>query len=209
MYVYSARVRRTREEADATRSELRDAALAVFAERGYSAARLEEIAERAGVTRGALYHHYADKAELYLAVIDETWWQVTAPIFGALEGDGRPLERLERFVVGYVLAIDEDPRFRALLSVVTLQAEGLPELALGLEQKERALEGWLARLEGLLSEAKRRGELAERLRPADAALAVLCFVNGITTTATLSPRLLRRGKRARALARALVGGLKR
>jgi TetR/AcrR family acrAB operon transcriptional repressor len=204
-----ARVRRTREEADATRSELRDAALAVFAERGYSAARLEEIAERAGVTRGALYHHYADKAELYLAVIDETWWQATAPIFGALEGDGRPLERLERFVVRHVLAIDEDPRFRALLSVVTLQAEGLPELALGLEQKERAQEGWLARLEGLLSEAKRRGELAERLRPADAALAVLCFVNGITTTATLSPALLPRGKRARALARALVGGLKR
>jgi AcrR family transcriptional regulator len=113
------------------------------------------------VTRGALYHHYVDKAELYLAVIGETWWDVTAPVFSALEGDDPPLERLERFVAAYVLATGEVTRFRALLSVVTLKTEALPELAPGLEEKERALEGWLEQVEGLLSEAKRRGELVE------------------------------------------------
>jgi TetR/AcrR family acrAB operon transcriptional repressor len=202
-------MRRTREEADATRSELRDAALAVFAERGYAAARLEEIAGRAGVTRGALYHHYAGKAELYLAVVGEVWWEVTAPILAALEGDDPPLQRLERFVVAYVRAIGEDRRFRDLLSIVTLKTEALPELAPGLEEKQRALRGWLQQLEALLSEAGRRGELAERVRPGDAALGVLCFVNGVTTTATVGPSLVEPAKHAQALGRVLIGGLRR
>jgi AcrR family transcriptional regulator len=201
-------MRRTREAADATRAELRDAALAVFAERGYSAARLEEIAERAGVTRGALYHHYAGKPELYLAVVGEVWWEVTAPTFAALEGDDPPLDRLERFLVAYVSAIGQDRRFRDLLTIVTLKTEALPELAPGLEEKERALQGWLDQLEGLLSEAERRGALAERVRPGDAARGVLCFVNGVTTTATVSPGLVDPAKHAQALARVLIGGLR-
>lgn len=36
---------------------------------------------------GALYHHHADEAELYLVVIGETWWDETGPVFSALEGD--------------------------------------------------------------------------------------------------------------------------
>jgi TetR/AcrR family acrAB operon transcriptional repressor len=206
--MYTPGMRRTREQADATRAELRDAALAVFAARGYSAARLEEIAERAGVTRGALYHHYVDKPGLYLAVIGEVWWEATAPIFTLLEGADPPLERLRRFLIAYTRAIDEDTRFRALLSVVTLKTEALPELAPGLAEKQRALEGWLDQLEGLLTEAEGRGELRQDLEPREAALAVLCFVNGVTTTAAVSPALFSPAEDASALAGALLGGLR-
>jgi AcrR family transcriptional regulator len=54
----------------ATRRALLDAARSVFAEKGYHETAAEEIVRRAGVTRGALYHHYEDKKDLFRAVIE-------------------------------------------------------------------------------------------------------------------------------------------
>jgi len=59
--------RRTKEEAGLTRASLLRAALAVFSTKGYAAATLEDVAAKAGVTRGAIYWHFGSKAELYTA----------------------------------------------------------------------------------------------------------------------------------------------
>jgi len=58
-------MRRTKEEAAQTRQELLDAALTVFSQEGYEAARLQDIAQAAAVTRGAIYHHFGNKAGLF------------------------------------------------------------------------------------------------------------------------------------------------
>jgi AcrR family transcriptional regulator len=58
------------EHAEATRAALVASARALFAERGYSAVSIEEIVRRARVTRGALYHHFEDKADLFRAVFE-------------------------------------------------------------------------------------------------------------------------------------------
>ena len=58
-------MRRTREEAERTRGAIARSALKIFAERGYAATRLDDIAVDAGITRGAVYFHFRDKADLY------------------------------------------------------------------------------------------------------------------------------------------------
>lgn len=76
--------RRTQQDrARSTRAALIAAARELFTERGYAAVPAEEITRRAGVTRGALYHHYADKHELFAAVVDGLETELTAEIAAA------------------------------------------------------------------------------------------------------------------------------
>ena len=58
------------ERSAATKAALVSAARRLWGERGYAAASPPEIAEAAGVTRGAMYHQYANKTELFVAVIE-------------------------------------------------------------------------------------------------------------------------------------------
>src|SRR5215472_14299817 len=66
------RPRGTRLPRLARRRQLLDAAMEVFVARGYHAAAMDEIAERAGVSKPVLYQHFPGKQELYLALLDES-----------------------------------------------------------------------------------------------------------------------------------------
>src|ERR1700746_1472775 len=68
----AARPRGTRLPRLARRRQLLDAAMEVFVARGYHAAAMDEIAERAGVSKPVLYQHFPGKQDLYLALLDES-----------------------------------------------------------------------------------------------------------------------------------------
>src|ERR1051325_9632271 len=61
---------RQAQRSEATRRELLDAARDLYTERGFAGATLDDVAERSGVTKGALYHHFRDKKELFRAVFE-------------------------------------------------------------------------------------------------------------------------------------------
>jgi AcrR family transcriptional regulator len=63
-----------------TRRALLDVARSLFTEHGYQATRTEEVVQRAGVTRGALYHHFRDKEDLFRAVLEEVEAEVFADL---------------------------------------------------------------------------------------------------------------------------------
>jgi AcrR family transcriptional regulator len=73
------------ERSRSTRAALVGTARALFAERGYADVPAEEIAVAAGVTRGAVYHHFTDKQGLFRAVFEELEAEVTAEIATAVE----------------------------------------------------------------------------------------------------------------------------
>src|SRR5918996_4886685 len=89
--------RRTQaERSAATRAALVAAARRLFAERGYAAVGTPEVVAAAGVTRGALYHQFAGKAELFLAVYEQVEQEITERIgeLVAAAGASDPLEAL-------------------------------------------------------------------------------------------------------------------
>jgi AcrR family transcriptional regulator len=94
---------------EATRAKLIDAGTELFTEHGYANVGTEQIVERAKVTRGALYHHFGDKRDLFRAVHEKLEERIVAEIASALEADPRedPLEALE-LAAGAVLDIAID-----------------------------------------------------------------------------------------------------
>lgn len=64
-------VRRTRAEMEETRASLLATARKVFSERGYADTSMDELTAQAGLTRGALYHHFGDKRGLLIAVVEQ------------------------------------------------------------------------------------------------------------------------------------------
>jgi TetR/AcrR family acrAB operon transcriptional repressor len=201
-------MRRTAAEAARTRESLLDAALAVFAERGYTAARLEEIAARAEVTRGAVHHHFPDKAALYTEAVDARWKEVTEPLWAELDGPGPPLARVRRFLVAYLSGAERNQRFRLLLEAVTMRAEALPELRAGLTSKAAALAAVSDHLTDLFTEARDAGDLRVGVAPRTAALALLSYTTGVTTTWLLGPDLFSPAAAADDLATIFLEGLR-
>lgn len=80
------------ERGDATRESLLRAGRELFAERGYAAVGTEEIVARAGVTRGALYHHFVDKRDLFRAVHEQLEQRLVADIGDRIGGIDDPWE---------------------------------------------------------------------------------------------------------------------
>jgi AcrR family transcriptional regulator len=112
-------VKRTQAERSATtRAALLAAARELFTERGFAAAGREDIAERAGVTRGALYHHFANKQALFLAVVEDLEAEIGQRLHHAWITGADPLERL-RLGCQAFLDVAMDPSVRR---VVLLEA---------------------------------------------------------------------------------------
>ncbi|MDR3370795.1 TetR family transcriptional regulator [Rhodoferax sp.] len=127
--------RRTKEDAQATRQQLLQAAQRVFAEKGVSRTSLQDIAQAAGASRGAIYWHFKNKADLFNAMMK----CATLPMEQAMQQIGHdarqdPLVELERAMLQAMQSIVEDADTRAIFEIATMKIEYVDEL---LAVKER------------------------------------------------------------------------
>lgn len=122
--------RRTKEDAEATRERLLDAAEQVFYVRGVSGASLADVANRAGLTRGAVYWHFKDKLDLFDAMMQ----RVTLPIEQVLDGGRQglaglsPVGRIVRRLAFIAHAVSIDERVRRVFEIALFKVEHVGEL---------------------------------------------------------------------------------
>ncbi|MBN7135575.1 TetR family transcriptional regulator [Lysobacter enzymogenes] len=119
-------VRSNRERSESTRRTLLEAARTLFVERGYGDTSTPEVAALAGITRGALYHHFADKRDLFRQVLEAEAESVREDILASTQSDLSPQAALIRGAQAYLRTMTLPGRTRLLL------VEG--PAALGLEQ---------------------------------------------------------------------------
>ncbi len=110
-------------------AEILSAALEVFAERGFQAARLEEVAKRAGVSKGALYLYFETKADLFRAVVTDAISPNIEHVKG-LASAPVPFEQAVRMGVGMLARkVVTDRRITGVVKLVIAESRNHPELA--------------------------------------------------------------------------------
>jgi TetR/AcrR family transcriptional regulator, acrAB operon repressor len=183
-------MRRTPEQAAATREQLLEAALRVFSKKGYAATTLEEISKEAGFTRGALYWHFQSKAELFAALIQERARPAARVFEEAFAEGASPLAALKRLLVRSVELLEEDEDYRRALELSWLKAEITDELAPAFRKKLEGISGVIARLSALISRGVAEGEIRPSIDPDIAAWAAYALMGGLMTMHLMSPALL-------------------
>ena len=110
------------------KAQILRAARAIFIERGYLAARVEDIAARAGLSKGAVYFYFTSKREVFDALVDEEL-AVTASFLADAELDERPavikMVDLGRKYLDYFAGLKTPPRFFLLMSELAIRDEDL------------------------------------------------------------------------------------
>jgi TetR/AcrR family acrAB operon transcriptional repressor len=171
--------RKTKEDAEVTRQNLLSGALKVFSRQGYAAARLEDIAEEAGVTRGAIYWHFKNKADLYNTLVGETLSGIQSVVDRAVRRGGTFLE-IQRRVMIYLTTLPEiDEVYRAVMELTILKTGYEPELEEGLRVKKELSRQIEAELAGYFRMGITIGEVRADLDPVIAARSMLAYINGI------------------------------
>ena len=182
-------MRRTKEEAEQTRRSIMAAALDTFNARGIASTTLEHIAEAAGVTRGAIYHHFGDKQALLSAIREDVSLPITDRAdFTLLSAEGDPLERVKRFLLDIYTAVDEDARTRTAVCVMNFKCEYVGEFDGELSEYARKCERARGQLFDVYTEAKKRGLLRKGLTPEIAAIETTVFLTGLLRLSLLDDR---------------------
>ncbi len=200
-------MRRTKEDAELTRQALLDAALQVMSRRGYAATRLDDIAAAARVTRGAIYHHFGSKLELFTALIEDTSAVSSRAVSQAITEGGGFLE-IARRVLRYTLALlEKDARFRGTTALLLFSSRDSAELAPLRKLREQQGLALLEQITGFFRLGLAQGAVRAEVDPAVAARAFLAYQNGLVLLWLTSPGVIANAQHAEGLAEIFIHGI--
>jgi AcrR family transcriptional regulator len=189
------------ERAEKTRQRIVQAARELVVERGYAGVSTSEIQNRAGVSRGGLYHHFASRQELMAAVIGAIEADLTQRLAAAVADAGDPLSQLR---VGAQWYLDECVRSREI------QRIGLYEgrQALGWERwRESVAPHGVGMLIAALEAAMDAGQI-DRVDPSALAYALLAMLHESATMILSAADKAGERERVGAVVAALIDGLR-
>ncbi len=180
--------RRTKEDAQATRAALMDAAEHLFQACGVARTSLGDIAAQAGATRGAIYWHFKDKADLFNAMME----RVTLPLAQSLQSAdfasaADPAQTLRAAILEAFARIEGDAQITRVLQIATHRVEFTEEL-IAVQQRQLLMQGQsLEKMSTGLERAFKVRELTPALPVQVAALGLQALLEGVLYQWLLSP----------------------
>lgn len=200
-------MRRTKEQAEQTRQTLLEAALSIFSQKGYATTTLEDVAQEAGVTRGAIYWHFGSKAELYAALLDTYSARASDIVQAEIAEGGSLVDILRRVFIRLLTAVEGDPSLRAVMEINLLKTEYSPELSGTLAKQIENGRALLAGIAQAMAGGIAAGELRADLDPEDMARAFIAFQNGVLQLWLMDQAAFGLGEQAPHLAEILMAGI--
>lgn len=200
--------RRTKDEAQETRNALLDAAEEVFHRKGVAHTSLAEIASAASVTRGAVYWHFENKADLFNAMMQRVFLPLEAPVADSRpDAWEQPLEALRTMVLGFLDRVASDPRYPRVLRIAWHQCEHVGDIAAIRDSQLECGRRYLTVYEAAIRFARERGVVPTSVDPRHAAVGLIAVVDGLIVNWTMHPRLFSLAQVGRAAVDTYLAGL--
>lgn len=200
--------RKTKEEALETKKSIVDAAIAVFVEKGVSGASLEDIAERAGVTRGAVYWHFKNKNDIFRALHDDMHNSVMETVLLNLEKNHpEPLKQLESLCVEFLLNMQRDKTTTDILTIFHLKCDYSGDMADILESMRQDKKKCDLPIMRYFEKAREKGHLPSDADVKTLAMGLSCYMSGLIGEYVTDPGSMDFEKYSVALMRHFFKGL--
>ena len=180
-------VRRTKEKAQETRRQILEAAEKAFYERGLARTTLARIATLAGVTRGAIYWHFSNKADIVQAMFD-TQHEPLAEMIRASESKDvvDPLGCMRKILIHLFHQVATNPKTQRINEILFHKCELIDEFNLAQRRQVASLD-FNVRIALGLNNAKNRGQMPEDLDTVRAAISLHAYIDGILYKWLLAP----------------------
>lgn len=181
--------RRTKEDAQATRSLILDAAEHVFLRRGVGSASLQEIAVEARLTRGAIYWHFQNKADVFDAMMQRVKLPMVAHLNAVpADQENNPLLHLRQSVAKVLQQTAHDPQVRRVLEIAAHQVEYGDTLQVVRERRVVERSSRIVDLERLLALGSSTGGLRSDVNVQAAAVGLHALLDGLISNWLLDPQ---------------------
>jgi TetR/AcrR family acrAB operon transcriptional repressor len=183
-------VRRTKEDAQETRNRILDTAVEVFNRQGVAQTSLNDIAREAGVTRGAIYWHFANKVAMFDAMIGRL---ICPLMFNDPERDTRlaadPLGFVRSATDEFVGRMLHDASFRRVFEIFWHKCEYVGEMATLRDSHLEEGENHIEILQRAFAMAQEQGRMNRCLTPHQATIALIAQVDGLLFNWTKNPEM--------------------
>lgn len=200
-------MKKTAAEAAATRQALLQAALQVFSTQGYAATTLEQVARAAGVTRGAVYWHFSNKAALYHALLQTYGGRAGQIMQHAVAEGGSFIDVCRRILVNLLLSLENDQEMRAVMELSLFKTEQSADLAEVFQEQRAATRAMVTMLAGIMQQGIALGALRGEADPQDMARAFLAYQDGLFHLWLVDPTSFSLRERAPMLAEVFIRGI--
>jgi TetR/AcrR family acrAB operon transcriptional repressor len=202
--------RRTKDEALETRNAILDTAERVFSERGVARTSLADVAAAARLTRGAIYWHFQDKADLFCKMVA----RVSLPMEDApcqvdhtVAAD--PLGSIRNMMVTILKRMAKDPQARRVFHIIFHKCEYVDEMQPVWKRLNEMQAACLAGIENGLRAAAARGQLPPGLDAYHAALGLHALLEGLISRWVMDPDGMPQSRDAEHLVDLFLEGLRR
>lgn len=178
--------RKTKIESEKTRTNILDAAEMLFYDKGVTNTSLADIAETAGVTRGAIYWHFKNKVDLFEAMHS----RVALPIEQLRSetlNQADTIGALCDFWTRAMLQLVESDSRRRVVEILFRKCEYVEAFEAASERLEKWSCGVVEAMTGVFAEALKKGQLTDRLPPELAAISTYSFITGLLYSWMLRP----------------------
>lgn len=200
--------RKTKEDAEATKDAILEAASIVFVNKGVAKASLEEIACTAGVTRGAVYWHFKNKADIFAALHEQLFTPFSEMLLEELEKKHpRPLEQLEALCVDLLIDLEDNAQKKRVLTIFFLRCDYSGDMECFLERQRQQKRKSMELFSRYFERAEEKGYLCGNADPKILTQALICYVTGIAIEYLRNPETFNLKPQAQSLMRLFFRGL--